>query len=190
MKHPGQTELALFAGGDLPLLPRLRIRAHLRTCDGCRHELEAFRAAAEELRRESRTLPERFDWDRIAAEMTANIHLGVEAGECVSFHSVRRHWAGWRTAAIVAAVSAVLVAAWILNPPRRPESTLRASHAAEIRNTENGLELNENGNALVLLHGRDVQAQRPIIVSAPGALRARFVDSDTGQITITHVYAE
>jgi hypothetical protein len=191
MKHPDTADLALFAGGDLSLLAKLRVGAHLRSCAECRLELEGFRAAAAHLRADGERLPAGLDWERVAAEMTANIHVGLEAGECVAEHGSRPAWGLWRAAAVMAAMSVMLLAAWILNPPaRRGEKTLRASHTAEIRNTENGLELNENGNALVLLHGRDVQAQRPIIVSAPGALRARFVDSDTGQITITHVYAE
>ena len=58
----------------------------------------------------------------------------------------------------------------------------------EIRTTASGIELNENGNALTLLHTRG--RQRPIFTSVPGTLRARFVDNETGQVTINNVYTD
>ena len=51
-----------------------------------------------------------------------------------------------------------------------------------------GIEMQENGSALILMHTRG--QQQPIIVSTPGSLRARFVDQDTGQVTINNVYSD
>lgn len=191
MNHPSATDLALFAGSDLHLLDRWRVSNHLRSCEQCREGVATFRAATEDLKEETGGLPAGLNWDRLAAEMTGNIHVGLEAAECVGSvaHPVWR--ISWRAAAVLAGLSVVLLSAWFLNPvprPTRPE--LRAAPRVEMRNTATGLELNENGNALVLLHGRGVQAQRPLIVSSPGTLRARFVDADTGQITINNVYVE
>jgi hypothetical protein len=194
MNHPGPDNLALFAGGDLALLNRWRVSHHVRSCASCQRDVEAFRSAAAALRTESSAMPAGLDWDRLAVEMAANIHVGLEAGECVGpvrqKPGARVPAMGWRAAAVMATMSAILFAAWVLNPPeRRPAHGLRG-RSVEIRNTVNGLELAENGHALVLLHGRGMKAQRPIIVSAPGTLKARFVDEDTDQITITNVYAE
>jgi hypothetical protein len=194
MNHPGTDDLALFAGGDLGLLNRWRVSQHVRSCDSCRRDIEVFRSATVALRAESSAMPGGLDWDRLAAEMTANIHVGLEAGECVGRvrqkPGARVPVVGWRALAVMGAMSVILIAAWVLNPPeRRPAHGLRG-RSVEIRNTVNGLELAENGHALVLLHGRGMKAQRPIIVSAPGTLKARFVDEDTDQITITNVYAE
>jgi hypothetical protein len=123
--------------------------------------------------------------------MAANIHVGLEAAECVAparrsgFHPV------WRAAALVTAMSLIVVMAWVLNPAPPPvRHAMRGVDGVELRNTSTGLELNENGSALVILHGRGVQAQRPIISSHPGALRARVVNGETGQITINHVYSD
>ena len=194
MKHPGEADLALFAGGDLGFLDRWRVGRHLKGCATCRDGIEGFRSGTSALRNETSELPPGLDWSRLAAEMTANIHVGIEAGECVGRVRQRpvHRLSGprWRAAAVMAAMTAILLAGWALNPPeRRPQHGLRG-RKVEIRNTANGLELNENGNALVLLHGRGIKVQRPIIVSTPGTLKARFVDDDTDQITINHVYAE
>ena len=194
MNHPGPDDLALFAGGDLGLLDRWRVGRHVRSCVSCLRDVEAFRSSTVALRAETSEAPVGLDWNRLAAEMTANIHVGLEAGECVGRvrqkPRARVPAVGWRAAAVMGAMSAILFAAWVLNPPeRRPAHGLRGPRV-EIRNTANGLELAENGHALVLLHGRGMKAQRPIIVSAPGTLKARFVDEDTDQITITNVYAE
>lgn len=189
MTHPAKTDLALFAGGDLGLIERWRLRRHVSSCRACSLEADAFRAASAELRAQPPELPARLNWDRLAAEMVANIHVGIEAAECIP--PVRRtaRSSGWRAAAVMAAMSAAVVCAWLLNPePRRPDRAMTAPRI-EMRNTSTGLELNENGNALVLLHGRGREAHRPIITSAPGTLRARYVD-DSGQMTINNVYAE
>ena len=191
MTHPSASELALFSGGDLGWVEGLRVRLHVRSCERCRGEVDAFQDASEALVDDTADLPARLKWDRLATEMTANIRVGLEAAECVtpvrrsSFHPV------WRAAALVTAMSLIVVTAWFLNPAPPPaRHAMRGVAGVELRNTSTGLELNENGSALVILHGRGVQMQRPIISSHPGALRARVVDGETGQITINHVYAD
>jgi hypothetical protein len=189
MKHPATEMLALYAGGDVSVLEGWRMGAHLRNCPDCRDEVARFRDTSETLRRRAVVLPERLDWNRLAAEMTANIHVGLEAGECVNRSRREPVRLNWRAAAVMAGLSVVVGAAWWINPPVRPVPALRGPQV-EMRTTAAGLELNENGNSLVLLYGRGGQAQHPIIVSAPGTLRARYVDADTGQITINNVYSE
>jgi hypothetical protein len=162
----------------------------VRNCDRCQAEVTGFRAAGAQLLADAGVLPAGLQWERLAAEMTANIHVGLEAAECVAPMRSRMLWASWRGAAVVAAMSVLVLVAYVLNPPPRRVEHAMASPKIEIRNTSTGLELNENGNALVLLHGRGVQSQRPMIVSSPGTLRARYVDNETGQITINNVYAE
>jgi anti-sigma factor RsiW len=188
MKHPADFQLALFAGGDLDVLKRWRVERHLSKCDSCRREVESLRATGDRLRTESVDLPRSLNWDRLAAEMTANIRVGLEAGECVAGSGLKPDRIGWRAAAVMAAMTCMLLAAWWLNPvPKHQPHALRAPHI-EMRTTASGIQLNENGNALTLLHTRG--RQKPIIVSAPGTLRARFVDNETGQVTINNVYTE
>ena len=187
-RHPEEMDLALYASGDLNALDRLRIRMHVRKCTGCALEVESFDAAKSALQSHSTELPRGVRWDRLAAEMTANIHLGLEAGECIGPARVKRpERMGWRAAAVMAGLTIVLGAAWFLNPPRHREMITRRS-PVEITSAPGGIELKENGSALMLLHTRGQQT--PIIVSTPGSLRARFVDQDTGQVTINNVYSD
>ena len=53
---------------------------------------------------------------------------------------------------------------------------------------DQGIELRENGAWLGVTQGKD----RPVAVSlnVKGTARARYVDEDTGQVTITSVYAQ
>src|ERR1700694_2046354 len=88
MKHPSEASLALFAGGDLGRLRRGNIERHMAACSECRHDISEFSA----LRTDAGVLAElpELSWDRLAAEMKANIRLGLEAGECVTEHTAPR----------------------------------------------------------------------------------------------------
>src|SRR5271169_6208843 len=81
MKHPNEGTLALHAGGDLGLVAGWRTERHLAKCDRCRDSLAAFSELREVLP-ELAEIPE-VPWNRLAAEMRANIRLGLAAGECV-----------------------------------------------------------------------------------------------------------
>ena len=188
MTHPANSQLALFAGGDLPLLQRWRVQRHLTGCDCCRREIKVLREAREQLRGANLELPRGCNWDRLAAEMTANIHLGLEAGECVASHAMKPERLRWRAVGVMAAMTCILLVAWWLNPAPKGQPVAFRAPQVEIRTTASGIQLNENGGALTLLHTRG--QQKPIIVSAPGTLRARFIDRETGQVTINNVYVQ
>ena len=191
MKHPGEEELTLYTSGDLGMFAMWRIGAHLRGCERCATEVEEIQAVTAALRAQATDLPAEVNWDRLSAEMTANIHVGLEAGECVGPKPVRRpEFIGWRAAAVMAGMSVVLLGAWWLNPPRPAgrQMAMRSAEVIEISSAPEGIEMKENGSAMTLLHTRG--NEKPIIVSAPGTLRARFVDEDTGQVTINNVYTD
>jgi anti-sigma factor RsiW len=81
MKHPNQATLALEAGGELGLFARWKTERHLSRCDRCRDEVAQYERLRE-------VLPELAEmpgvpWTKLAAEMKANIRLGIAAGECV-----------------------------------------------------------------------------------------------------------
>src|ERR1700736_3003585 len=105
-RHGMETDLALYAAGDLPFwrsaLVGLRVRLHLRGCDECRELAEAMRADRAELRRSADDLPadisKNCDWDQLAAEMTANIRVGLAAGECVTPRERKVAAISWRPA--------------------------------------------------------------------------------------------
>jgi hypothetical protein len=157
--------------------------------------------------------PPGLDWSRLSAEMTANIRVGLAAGECVAPRS-RKHGAwlsgwrtsgwrtsnwGWRPAAAACGIAMLLSAAWWLNTPSGDTASLaRALHALVngrpnivieesgpvVEVTALGPEFRENGSTLVMSQG----ATQPVSVnvSAQGTASARYID-DADQVTITGV---
>jgi hypothetical protein len=186
MKHPNQATLALHAGGDLGLLARWRTERHLAHCGNCREEVAAFESLRDILP-ELSAAPE-VPWNRLAAEMKANIRLGLSAGECVRTDAPllsTRLFTGTR--AIVAFASIVVLVATGLvlegpGPRPAPDNTVI------VQATRNGIQVREGGQALRLMHAgaRNVMYS----VGAQGSMRARYVDPETGYVTINNVYVE
>lgn len=205
MTHPLQSDLALYSSGDLPLWRRSVLRLHVSGCDHCRSWVETFASDRESLRALAAEMSAGVNWDRLAAEMSANVRLGLEAGECVA-PRVRKPTlaAGWRVAAACAGVTALLVSAWWLNMP--PAETAALGHVVQkiarpwhgvralddsgptVQVSAAGIQLQQNGGTLGMSQGQE----RPVSVSlsVQGSARARYIDSDTGQVTITGVYAQ
>jgi hypothetical protein len=189
--HPDGGLLALCAGGDLPLIESLRVRWHVRRCGPCAAELGAFAAARAALKARSQELPEGLEWSPLAAEMTANIHLGLSAGEAVDHPSgrrapVRAELCWRRTAAVVVASFAfVMVGGWLLN---RPGPGPGAAPGVSVAARGEGLVVARAGSALTLLGPSPAAAGSE--VDFGGSARARYVDAETGQVTIHHVYAD
>src|SRR5262249_38697436 len=84
MRHPSPTELALLAGNDLNFWARWRMERHVSACSDCANEVRALRAARDQVRRVAGELPENLNWNQLAQEMTANIRVGLEAGEAIA----------------------------------------------------------------------------------------------------------
>jgi hypothetical protein len=212
-RHVMETELALYAAGDLPFGRGALVRLHVRRCDECRGLVEALRADREELRRSADDMPANlstnFDWDQLAAEMTANIRVGLAAGECVTPRERKVAVISWRPMAIAAGLVVVLAGAWWLNIPRTDTETIgralrnmatgergnptQVNAAQEERDpvvgaSSSGVELVENGGRMGIAQG----GLEPVMfsVSTQGSASARYVDQDTGQVTITAAYVQ
>lgn len=119
MKHAEEAELALYAGGDLAPWRRMRVRAHLRRCALCRMEAARFAASRAVASEAGGDLPPGLDWSALSREMTGNILVGLEAGECVEgFARVpppRRR--GWNLALAGGAACLLLAAGVWMNFP-------------------------------------------------------------------------
>lgn len=187
------------------------MRWHLAGCASCRSSVAAFDSDREAVGRLAAEMPAGVNWDRLAAEMTANVHVGLEAGECVASRYRKPAVAlGWRVAAASAGIAILLVSAWWLNMPRTDSIALgKVMHriarvgpwragALGLQELENpgltvqvsasGIQLQQNGGTLGMSQGQE----RPVNVtlSVQGSARARYIDADTGQVTITGVYAQ
>jgi hypothetical protein len=207
-RHVMETELALYAAGDLPFWRGAVVHFHVRRCDECRGLVEALRADRQELRRSADDMPSNistdFDWDQLAAEMTANIRVGLAAGECVTPRERKVAAMSWRPVAIAAGLVVLLAGAWWLNIPRTDTEAIgrairdmatggRMSATQEERGpvvgaSSAGVVLVENGGRM----GIDQGGLEPVMysVSTQGSASARYVDQDTGQVTITATYVQ
>ena len=186
--HPNEIHLSLYAGGDVSLLERCRTGLHVQACEQCRAKIESLRCASTELRLAANELPENLNWDRLAAEMTGNIRVGLAAGECVIPAAGKTGRLDWRAAAVLASATLLIMTAWWLNIPRSKHSTANAD-GVRLEATSSGIELKQNGGSLVLLN-QNAASGSTVFVSTPGSLRARYVNSKTGQMTINNVYAQ
>lgn len=189
MNHPTDATLALYAGNDLGWLVRRRTERHVACCPRCREEVDAYSDLTAELPAlaEMPGVP----WNRLAADMKANIRLGLAAGECVRREQEAGKdglsWLGPRAVVTYASVAALLAASVLLERPVPRQRALTAD-AVTIEATSSGIELRGGGQSLSLLHRR--AGDVTFSVSAQGAMRARYVDSDTGNVTINNVYAQ
>ena len=189
MTHPSQSTVALYAGQDLGWFGRRRVERHLAACSACRGEVEAFASLRDDMAELSELPP--ISWNRLAAEMKANIRLGLAAGECVrGEHSVAPlAWlSGARALVACASVVALLVAGLFLQRPTPPSAPAVAGDSAVLRATANGIELNQGGQSLSLLHVH--AGEVTYSAGAQGSMRARYVDADTGNVTINNVYVQ
>lgn len=211
-RHVKETDLALSASGDLTLWQRAAVHLHVRRCELCADRLEEFRADAKVLRDAAAGLPDGLDWARLSAEMTANIRVGLAAGECVAPRGRSRKSQSsfiperWRPVALAscgAAMLAMLLAgSWWLNMPSQDVQTLNhvmrsiwhgrkampEERGPVIEASSDGIELRKDGGSLGV--SQDSAQLMTVSVSTQGSASAHYVDQDTGQVTITSVYAQ
>lgn len=193
--HTSETDLALYTGGDLGLWARFRVNRHLQACPDCRARQQELAEARNELRGLANELPPDLDWSRLSAEMRANIHLGLAAGECVAAPKPRTaELTGWRPAAVLAGAVLVVAVAWYANHanPVTPTNMVQVQKSPEapgvfLESSASGLEWKEEGHTLTLKHPKD---QDVAFTATLDSVRARYVDRDSGQVTINHVYAQ
>lgn len=186
MKHPAETDLALYSSGDLGPFARWRLSTHLTRCTSCSRHVTTYQRTAEALKITALELPDSLNWNRLAAEMKANIRLGLDAGEVVALHEPRHRTLGWRTAIAFAALSAVIVSGWWFHMPKLHLQTPASGIVVAQKGI--GLELKEGNGALILLHPQTGDVT--FSADAVGVVQARFVDAESGQVTINNVYAE
>ncbi|HMC63124.1 MAG TPA: hypothetical protein VKJ01_28275, partial [Candidatus Solibacter sp.] len=201
MKHPNEGTLALHAAGDLGLVEGWRTGRHLAKCDRCRDSVAAFaelRAVLPELAE----IPE-VPWNRLAAEMRANIRLGLAAGECVRTTTAGNQagneawnegapvseWPRFGVRAALAFASVVVLAGTGLMLERpAPVAAILGDQRAEgplVQATENGIQVRTGGSAFRLMNAGAKSVTYS--ASADGSMGARYVDPETGYVTINNV---
>ena len=126
----------------------------------------------------------------MAAEIKANVRLGLEAGECVRAAEMplRRSasMAGWRAAVAFASVVVLVGGCMVLE---RPAPIVAAQAGASVR-IHRGWDTIAGGRRrmLGLMNGG---AQKAVYtLDAQGSMGARYIDPETGSVTINTVYAQ
>jgi hypothetical protein len=200
-EHPRLETLALYRFGDLPLVARWRVGAHLNHCRECAQQSSLFESVRRELRAEAdkQTLTAYeaiADWRGLEREMLGNIAVGVAAARCIE--GVRRSRALWPMWATLAGLCIVSSAVWFARIPQaqrrhmaeaiRPVLGLGRPDAASplLTATRDGIAVSARGATLTLLHPRSA------VVSLTGVsgVTAQYVDEDTGRVTIAAVYGQ
>lgn len=199
--HPGAPVLALFSSGDLTWREMWRMRRHVNRCEECERQVAEFRAAKAELRREAQSetltaFEAIADWSVLEREMLGNIAVGVAAARCVD--KVHNGRSFLLKATAVAGLTALFVAGWITHIPREETMHLAASIrqiiglgrpeiiGAQLKTTPDGIAVRAQGATLTILH----PPSAVVSVSGPSSVSARYVDEDSGEVTITKVYAQ
>jgi hypothetical protein len=172
LRHPRETDLALFAGGELGPLARWRIEGHVGGCSSCRQAVSEFF----EMRSKVMDLGDlpHVDWEALA--------VGIQQRTARERRQAQRTPAAWRPAWGPALALLLLVAAgaYLVQQNSAPVTVLDASAGAvELRLGQ--------GQAFTLMSDAPEPTEVSWRVSADGA-SARYVDGETGQITINHVY--
>lgn len=194
MNHPAKSDLALHAGSDLGWIRRFRVDRHLRGCAECRHEVELFARQRETVFANAPGLPPRVNWDSLAAEMRANIRLGIAASECIAHTPSLRRAPMWRMAAVTSGLLVFIMGGWWVqrHTPLAPEPlamSAKAPAGTVLRANLAGVGLERDGHGMTLTY-----AGRPALTTVSagthGSVNARYIDEETGQVTIHHVYSE
>jgi hypothetical protein len=186
MRHPKETTLALHSSGDLGWFAAWRTERHLAKCERCREELAGFR----EMREMLPDMAELADvqWNRLAAEMRANIRLGLAAGECVGeaedpegepsppFNTARAVLA-------FAVVFTLIVTGLVLE---RPAPTVHAAEPMALA-TADGIQMRSGDRGFGLMHDG---ASGVINIVTTRGIGARYTDPETGLVTMTKVDVE
>jgi hypothetical protein len=187
MRHPKQETLALHAGGDLGPMARWWTARHVAKCETCREDVAAY----DDVRLSLPDLAEVPDlqWNRLAAEIKANVRLGLAAGECVRSAEPALHETVLfnRGRALVAfACAAVLVVTGMVL--ERPMPSVARAEAPMVRNTQFGIEAKAGGQSFGLTNNGVQRVTYSI--DAQGSMGARYVDPETGAVTINTLYVQ
>jgi hypothetical protein len=134
--------------------------------------------------------------------------VGLAAGECVTPRERKVAPISWRPAAIAAGLIMLLGGAWWLNVPpadtaaigtalrniatggrsTSPQISAQEERGPVVGASSLGVELVENGGQMKIGQGE----LKPVMysVSTEFSASARYVDQDTGQVTITGTYVQ
>ncbi len=124
------------------------------------------------------------NWNFLASDMRANIRLGLEAGACVR---TERAFKRWNPRPVIAFASLLLLvaASELLRDARPHRPAAAVANTPVLQSTGLGVEILTDTNSLMLLNHHGNASNQT--VSAQGDISSRYIDSDTGSVTINNV---
>jgi hypothetical protein len=199
--HPSAQALALFATSDLPWTRKMKVGHHVWHCAQCEEKVSALRDARKQLKEDAAAsmltgFEAIADWPRFEREMLGNIAVGLSAARCIEKLG-RPRFLG-RGVLLAGGLAAVFVAGWFTHiPPEQNQhlvsslqrvfgATDTASTSPLVQTTPDGIAVRTGAATLTLMH----PASAVNSVSGASSITSRYVDEDTGQVTITKVYAQ
>lgn len=191
-RHPEIADLALYSSGDLPLWSKWKTGRHVRQCPTCSAEVATFRQLASEPIAEH-AVPE-INWEPLAAEMRANIRLGLEASEAIAAYRrptpAEATRLNWRAAIMVASLMVVIGSGWwfAVSAKKLEQPLAVAAQPAVVEANDSGVEI-KDGNLTLELRTPASRASFSS-VTTQGVAQTRYTDAETGQITVNHVYLD
>ena len=130
-------------------------------------------------------------WNRLAAEIQANVRLGLEAGECV--RTAERPWrearlfTGGRAAVAFASMIFLVAAGMIL---QQPSPVVVHADGPRVQASGDGIQVQDGEHMLGLMNGGAQRDRVTHTMGASGSMGARYTDPETGLVTINTVYVE
>jgi hypothetical protein len=200
--HPAEADLALLAGGDCSSWRMFQLHRHLARCGDCRDTFCSYTELRSALAEHGPTAGAAADlaggtaaWESLAAEMRANIRVGLAAGECVRevpgkpARNWKSQWALGAAGVLLAAGAGVFLHG--LLPHENIPDTARA---AVLESTSAGVRVRTAAGSMTLLNGAEAGLNGgeagSQTVTSDGAIRSSNVDGATGTVTVTSVYVE
>jgi hypothetical protein len=170
-------------------------------CADCENQVALFRSAKAEFKREANTetltgFEAIADWSRLEREMLGNVAVGVAAARCVD--NVRSGRKLLIRGVFITSLIALFVGGWMTHIPAEQTRHLFASFGrmagldrpqitgTVLRTTPDGIAVRAQGATLTILH----PPTAVVSLSGRSAVAARYVDEETGEMTITKVYAQ
>lgn len=202
-RHIPAQQLALFPSGDLGFWSSLCVKKHIARCDECAIAVDQYarlRLESAQAREERPLAISGASWQALASEMTANIRLGLSAGECVSRAPVHHRRPRLALVAIAVALAIVCTEPLWLKTIKWPRATshVQTNFPGEVSKNSgpslSGPSLEVSGSRLLVrAPGREFSFLPPTgqTVShalSPGGVGSRYTD-DSG-VTIVNVDAE
>jgi hypothetical protein len=142
-------------------------------------------------------MPAGMQWERLQAEMAANVRLGLAASEAISAYATHIEkpaamTMSWRMVALTTGFLLLISIGYWVRALQRSEqlAAMQGPEPVVAEASARGVGMSDGIKGMELQGPRTNHGAAVVTVSTTGAAGARYVDEETGQITVNHVYVE